>query len=128
RLRHGGLTRKLTEIERAVCLLIERGITVSDDNELVRATLHGNWEAFGAIVRKYANVLQAVSYEVVRDYHTAQDVAQETFLKAYMNLHTLQKQEKLGSWLYSIARRLSLNARRAKGRHESLEDADRSIG
>ncbi|QMV42030.1 sigma-70 family RNA polymerase sigma factor [Cohnella cholangitidis] len=95
---------------------------MSTEKEWVRAALAGDWEAFGAIVRKYANVLHAVAYEVVRDYHQAQDIAQETFLKAYMNLHTLQKPEKLGSWLYSIARRLSLNARRTAGRHTSLEE------
>jgi len=96
---------------------------VSHDMERVQATLHGDWEAFGAIVRKYANILHAVAYEVVRDYHTAQDIAQETFLKAYTNMHTLQNPEKLGSWLYSIARRLSLNAIRTEGRYTSLEVA-----
>lgn len=98
---------------------------MSDDNEWVRAALIGDWEAFAAIVRKYANVLHAVAYEVVRDYHTAQDIAQEAFLKAYTNLHALQQPEKLGSWLYSIVRRLSLNALRTKGRHNtsSLEAA-----
>ncbi|MBW7475582.1 sigma-70 family RNA polymerase sigma factor [Paenibacillus oenotherae] len=96
---------------------------MSKDKEWVQATLHGDWEAFGAIVRKYANVLHAVAYEVVRDYHAAQDIAQETFLKAYVNLHTLQNPQRLGSWLYSTARRLSLNTRRTEGRHTSLEAA-----
>lgn len=96
---------------------------MSDDNERVRAALLGDWVAFGAIVRKYANVLHAVAYNVVRDFHMAQDISQETFLKAYMNLHTLHEPERLGSWLYSIARRLSLNALRVKGPHLSLDDA-----
>lgn len=78
-----------------------------DDLERVRATMRGDWEAFGAIVRKYANVLHAVAYDIVRDYHTAQDIAQETFLKAFVNLHTLKNPEKLGSWLYSIVKRQS---------------------
>src|SRR5690554_1523859 len=96
---------------------------VEHDSERVHATLLGDWDAFGAIVRKYANVLHAVAYEVVRDYHIAQDIAQEAFLKAYMNLHTLQKPEKLGSWLYSMTRHLSLNVRRKQGIHIPLEDA-----
>ncbi|XID91505.1 hypothetical protein ACF3MZ_23775 [Paenibacillaceae bacterium WGS1546] len=52
---------------------------MSGDNEWVRATLLGDWEAFAAIVRKYTNILHAVAYEVVRDYHSAQDNAQEPF-------------------------------------------------
>ncbi|MFC5404325.1 sigma-70 family RNA polymerase sigma factor [Cohnella soli] len=94
-----------------------------DDIERVQAALLGDWEAFGAIVRKYANVVHAVAYEVVRDYHTAQDIAQEAFLKAHMNMHSLKNPEKLGSWLYSIVRRLSLNALRTEGRYTSLEAA-----
>ena len=93
------------------------------DSERVQATLLGDWDAFSAIVRKYANVMHAVAYEVVRDYHIAQDIAQEVFLKAYMNLHTLQNPEKLGSWLYSITRRVSLNVRRKEVLHTPLEDA-----
>ncbi|WP_159882049.1 sigma-70 family RNA polymerase sigma factor [Paenibacillus puerhi] len=95
---------------------------MNEDKELVKAALLGDWEAFGAIVRKYANVLHAVAYEVVRDYHIAQDIAQEAFLKAHLNLHTLQNPDRLGSWLYAITKRLSLNTWRTPRAYTSLEE------
>ncbi|MCA0170607.1 sigma-70 family RNA polymerase sigma factor [Bacillus sp. RAR_GA_16] len=73
-------------------------------------------EGFREVINRYSNALYAVSYSVLGDYHLAQDVAQEAFIKAYLKRHTLEAPGKLGSWLTSIARNLSLDLKRKRKR------------
>ncbi len=63
-----------------------------------------------------------VAHQITGDFHLAQDIAQETFIKAYRSLHTLKRPERLGSWLYAIVKRLSLNAVRGRGNLSPLSD------
>ncbi|WP_191202620.1 sigma-70 family RNA polymerase sigma factor [Paenibacillus terricola] len=79
------------------------------DKKLVRAAKEGDVEAFTVLVSTYSNVVHAASYQVVLDYYLAQDIAQETFVRAWYNLSQLENEETLGNWLYTIARRLSLD-------------------
>lgn len=73
-------------------------------------------EGFREVINRYSNALYAVSYSVLGDYHLAQDVAQEAFIKSYLKRHTLEDPEKVGSWLTSIARNLSLDLKRKRKR------------
>ncbi|XEC97704.1 sigma-70 family RNA polymerase sigma factor [Paenibacillus tarimensis] len=92
------------------------------DINLVQSAANGDIEAFAALVRTYTNAVCAVAYGVLRDYHLAQDIAQETFVKAHTVLHTLKQPEKFGSWLYSIATRLSIDMKRKQSRDSRLRD------
>lgn len=58
-------------------------------------------------IERYAPAVYALAYSRIGDYHYAQDIAQETFLKAYLNRHFLKDPTKAGSWLYAIAARTS---------------------
>lgn len=95
---------------------------MESDKQLVEAAVQGDTEAFGALVRKYSNALFAVAYGVLGDFHLAKDVAQETFLKAYLQLSTLSDGNKAGSWLYTIAYRLSLNLKRKRKAEVDIGD------
>ena len=77
-------------------------------------------DGFRDVVSNYANGLYAVAYSVLGDYHLAQDVAQEAFIKAYLKRNTLESPEKVGSWLTSIARNLSLDMKRKRKRMVQL--------
>lgn len=79
------------------------------DYSLVTSAQNGDFEAFRKIVLRYSNALLSVAFSVVGDFHEAQDVTQEAFVKCYHNLHTLKDPTRLGSWLYSIAYRTSLD-------------------
>lgn len=91
------------------------------DEEIVKRVIGGDSEAFGIMVEKYSTMLYSATYTVLGDFHVAQDIAQEAFIKAYMHMTCLQKPERLGNWLYSIAHRLSLNVLRSKRSIESLD-------
>ncbi|WP_162462930.1 RNA polymerase sigma factor [Paenibacillus psychroresistens] len=82
---------------------------MSKDAELVNAALNGDVHAFTDLVGRYSNAICAVAYGVLGDFHVAQDVAQEAFVKGYFKLQTLKNPETFGSWLYAIAYRLSLD-------------------
>ena len=56
----------------------------------------------------YKRVFHA-AYGVTRDHHLAEDVVQETFLKAYQKIDTIQDKEKMGAWLSSIATRTAID-------------------
>ncbi len=79
------------------------------DKELVTSILEGDIELFSELVAKYANVLYSIAYGIIGDFHSAQDIVQETFIKAYNKLGQINEYEKTGHWLYVITRRLSLD-------------------
>ncbi|SFT08957.1 sigma-70 family RNA polymerase sigma factor [Paenibacillus sp. BC26] len=93
-----------------------------ENKGLVERLLGGDGEAFSVMVEKYQKVLYAVAFNVLGDFHKAQDITQEAFIKAYMSMSHLQSPERLGSWLCSITHRLSLNYLRNKNSVEPLED------
>ncbi|WP_235426980.1 RNA polymerase sigma factor [Cohnella kolymensis] len=88
--------------------------TPRTDQELISDAQAGDLGAFRAIVLRYSNALLSVAYSVLGDFHEAQDVTQESFVKCYNHLHTLNDPSRLGSWLYSIAYRTSLDFAKKK--------------
>ena len=51
--------------------------------DLVRNATKGDLEAFTILVAKYSNVVHAAAYQAVSDYYHAQDLSQETFIRAW---------------------------------------------
>ena len=80
-----------------------------------RGCQSGDFDAYRMIVNEYSNALLSVAYSVLGDFHEAQDAVQEAFLKCYRNLHILNDPAKLGSWLYAIAHRTSLDFAKEAG-------------
>jgi len=90
--------------------------TPQSDQQLIIEAQNGDFEAFRMIVLRYSNALLSVAYSVLGDFHEAQDATQEAFVKCHNNLHTLKNPARLGSWLYSIAYRTSLDFVKKKKR------------
>jgi len=80
-----------------------------DDIALIEATLSGNVEAFGELVRKYQHALVASARHLTRSRDDAEDLAQEALVDAYRNLRTLHDRGKFRAWLYGILRHKCLN-------------------
>ena len=75
------------------------------DIELIRRTLNGEDTAFTQLVRKYQKPVHALVWRKIGDFHIAEEITQDTFLKAYQNLATLKEPQRFSSWLYVIATR-----------------------
>jgi RNA polymerase sigma-70 factor, ECF subfamily len=90
------------------------------DRELIARILGGERELFHALVRPYEKSIYFAAYSVLQNEHDAEDVAQETVLKALKNLHTFRAESKFSTWLVSIA----LNEARGRLRHARLIEFD----
>ena len=96
-----------------------------DDAQLVHAVLSGDDTAFDTLVEKYQKRVHALVWQKIGDFHYAEEITQDTFLRAYQKLSTLRNPSQFPRWLYVIAKRLCLNwLRKQKSeRHlQSLED------
>ncbi len=76
------------------------------NKELIQRTLDGDETAFTALVEKYQKGVHALVWKKIGDFHIAQEITQDTFLRAYQKLNTLRNRTLFSSWLYVIATRL----------------------
>ena len=91
--------------------------------QLIQRTLDGEESAFNILVQKYQKRIHALVWQKIGDYHIAEDITQETFLKAYNKLATLKNHKQFDGWLYVIATRLCINwIKRNKTLVQSIED------
>ena len=75
----------------------------NSDAQLIQRVLDGDDTAFSVLVRKYQRSVHALAWRKIGDFHIAEDITQDTFLKAYQRLSTLKKPQRFASWLYVIA-------------------------
>ncbi len=94
----------------------------SSDAKLVRRSLAGEREAFSELVDRHRRAVYALSVQRVQNSSDADDVAQESFIRAYRSLHTLREPEKFGSWLYGIAMRAGMDCLRTRGKRSERSD------
>jgi RNA polymerase sigma-70 factor (ECF subfamily) len=73
--------------------------------ELVREAQSDDRAAFAELVRRYQRAVLSTAWSVLHDYHSAQDVAQESFFQAYRNLGSLRDAKTFGPWLLTLTRR-----------------------
>ena len=100
-----------------------------DEPQLVDRSRDGDLSAFNAIVERYQSQVYNVSARILGDRHLAEDVAQETFIKAHRSIDGFRGGS-LRAWLLRIASNLSLDATRSRNRRpaESLEAASERPG
>jgi len=73
------------------------------DGLLVERTLAGDARAFELLVLKYQRRIQRLIARMVRDTDLVEDIAQETFIRAYRALHQFRGEAQFYTWLYRIA-------------------------
>ena len=93
------------------------------DAELVAAAQE-HPDAFGELVRRHQSFVFGAALRVTRDGVLAEEVAQETFFRAYRSLHNFRGDSKLRTWLYRIATNLAIDlvARRKERPMEELPE------
>ncbi len=95
----------------------------STDVKLIQRVLDGDDTAFSDLVKKYQKSVHALVWRKIGDFHIAEELTQDTFIKAYKKLETLRKPQCFASWLYVIATRRCIAWHRKKRlRTQSLED------
>jgi len=95
------------------------------DAELIQRILAGDQDAFTPLVNKYQKGVHALAWRKIGDFHIAQEITQDAFLKAYQKLGTLKSYDLFGGWLYVIASNLCLDyLRKNPPPEQSLEVTD----
>ncbi len=93
------------------------------DYDLINRTLSGDQNAFTELVQRYQERVHALAWRKIGDFHIAEEITQDTFLRAYKNLGTLKNPNLFGGWLYVIANRLCKTWFEKRGvEMRSLED------
>ena len=77
----------------------------ANDVNLIRRTLDGDQGAFTTLVNKYQKSVHALVWRKIGDFHIAEEITQDVFLKVYERLSTLKYPEHFPGWLYVIATR-----------------------
>jgi RNA polymerase sigma-70 factor (ECF subfamily) len=88
-------------------------VVLPDEHELVCRAQHGSREAFAMLVESYWDRLYRWLYHLCHDRHAAEDVAQETFLKAFAHLDSFRAGTRFQAWLFRIGHNTLVNQRRA---------------
>lgn len=100
----------------------------ASDEALVAAALDGDPAAFQALVERWWRPVYRTVWRLIGQREDAEDVTQESFLRAYAALSHFDPQYRFGGWITRIATNLSLNFRRKRARESfvgsSIDDAD----
>ncbi|MBN1488936.1 MAG: sigma-70 family RNA polymerase sigma factor [Phycisphaerae bacterium] len=93
------------------------------DANLVRAVLDGDRSAYAGLYDRHAPLIRAICHDATGDLASAQDLAQEVFVRAYCRLGTLRDPHRFAGWLVGIARNQCRDwlRQRARDRHEYVE-------
>jgi RNA polymerase sigma-70 factor (ECF subfamily) len=96
--------------------------TPTDEDQLLRSAQAGDRQAFAVLVERYWERLYRWLFHLSHDQHTAEDLAQEAFLKAFAHLHRFQPGTNFRAWLFRIAHNSFANHLRAARRREPLSE------
>lgn len=94
------------------------------DQELVRRVQGGDMAAFDLLVRKYQHRVAAIIGRYVGDWSECQDIAQETFMRAYRALGNFRGDAQFSTWLHRIAVNTAKNHLVAHKRRPPTDDIE----
>src|SRR6266511_4069435 len=97
-----------------------------EEQRLVKGAKSGDLEAYDELVRRYQERIYATIYHMTANHEDANDLAQETFIKAYQALKSFKGDSSFFTWVYRIAVNKTINflKQRKNKTHMSLNDLD----
>jgi RNA polymerase sigma-70 factor, ECF subfamily len=98
-LRHFALPRKPPDMPTK----LEQSTTHLSDNQIVERILAGDTDLYHMILQRYSRRLYRVTWAIVQDEHEADDVVQETYVRAYEHLAQFAGRSLFSTWLTRIA-------------------------
>jgi RNA polymerase sigma-70 factor (ECF subfamily) len=97
----------------------------NEEAEWIRAAQSGDREAFASLLKAYWDRLYRWLYHLTRDRHAAEDLTQETFLKALVAIQSFRAGTNFRAWIFRIGKNNFVNQKRSERRtkHQLPEDA-----
>lgn len=113
---------KLVELRRAIDAaepLAEPSVSETLA-QLIQLAQEGEERAFKALYRRYCRLVYTLAYQMVGNHSDADEVVQETFIRAFKNINRLRNSSSFTSWLYQITINLSIDFRKARTRRKIM--------
>lgn len=86
----------------------------NSDQIYIDKVLQGDTNAFAYLINKYKDMAYTIAIKIVKRHEDAEEVAQDSFLKAYEKLDSFKGNSKFSTWLYTIVYRNSITKIRKK--------------
>ena len=99
----------------------------TSESELLQASATGDKDAFGVIIGRYQSLVCAVTYSATGDVGASEELAQETFIRAWKNLKQLEHPTKFRAWLCAIARNLAHSSSRSRRKAARLPEGGATL-
>ena len=100
---------------------VKESLMADADADLVLKSQNGDPAAFEELVRNHQHMVHSLTYRMTGSLADAEDLAQETFLRAYEQIGAFRSQSKFSTWLYRIAVNTCLNWRQSEARRFQLQ-------
>lgn len=100
------------------------GVLMNSSADLIARACQGEQEAFRLIFERYSRPVIGFLYDLVSNRELAEELTQETFVRAYRNLASMREETKLSTWLFGIARNIAREAMRTRVRDNHQVDLD----
>ena len=85
-----------------------------EDSFYIEKVLNGDVSAYASLVSKHKNLVFSIALKILNNHEDAEEIAQDTFLKAYQSLKSFEKKSKFSTWIYRIAYNASISKTRRK--------------
>jgi RNA polymerase sigma-70 factor (ECF subfamily) len=96
--------------------------------DLVARACRGDQDAFRLIFERYSRPIISFIYDQVSNRGLAEELTQETFVRAFRNLATMRAETKLSTWLFGIAKNVARESLRARARDNQRVDlSDKAV-
>ena len=97
------------------------------DLALVRRAKKGDYRAFDLLVLKYQSRIVSIAFKFVKEIQLAEDISQESLIKAYRSIDSFREESAFYTWLYRITANTAKNYLVSKGRRKESSISELSI-
>jgi RNA polymerase sigma factor (sigma-70 family) len=93
---------------------LRKQMKFQEDSFYIERVLNGDVSAYASLVSKHKNLVFSIALKILNNREDAEEIAQDTFLKAYQSLRSFEKKSKFSTWLYRIAYNNAISRTRKK--------------
>ena len=86
----------------------------TEDQVYINKVKNGDPASYTCLVDRYKNMAYTIALRILRNVEDAEDAAQESFVKAYQQIHQFESKSKFSTWLYTIVYRVSVSKLKEK--------------
>ena len=97
-------------------------MTNNNDQLYITKVINGDTNAFAYLVDSYKNMVYSLAYKMTKNREEAEEISQDTFIKAFKKINNFKGDSKFSTWLYRIAYHTSLDyLKKSKKEHHTFE-------